>query len=212
MPTKIIFLRHADSRTGNQRHTKDTPITELGRRQAHETGKYFENYFFGACVGSPAKRVQNTLSIVSQYTPIFINTWPILREVSRYVDGQSYDESLEYSQLRRQAITDMDLNWKYHPNDESFLDIKIRAIEIKHKLLQEFEGQTCLVGGHSQVFSMLHTVIQYGDKLTDRQLFAGFNRFFLRPAAFSEVIWSPKNSWKIISFNNHTHLSNPEAK
>lgn len=209
--TKFYFLRHADARTGDIRHTKESPLTELGRLQANNTGQYFKSHLFGGCVGSPAKRVQETLSIISDYTPTFINTWQILREIARSVDGMSYEESLEYSQLRREAIIAKNAKWKYVNTDESFLQIKERAIEIKYDLIKEFKGQICLVGGHSQVFSMLHTVFYFGDKPTNDQLFIGFNRYFLKPAAFSEVIWSPKRGWKIISFNKYQHLSDPEA-
>ncbi len=204
--TKFYFLRHADARAGDLRHDHKTPLTQLGVHQAEKTGQHFSEIIIEACVGSPAKRVSQTLNIIANHTPIFVNNWNLLREINRSVDGQRYEDVPEYSSERQKAINRRDKHWKYVQKDESFWEIFLRAVEIKYALLKEFKDQTCLVGGHSQVFSMLHTNFIYGDKPTSDQLFTGFNNHFLSPAGYSEVTWNPRQGWKIKCFNKVSHL------
>jgi len=209
--TIFYFLRHADARAGNIRHDSKFPLTDLGKYQAKKTGLHFSNTEFDACVGSPAKRVRQTLEIVAEDTPIFINNWNILREIKRSVDGLKYEDVPDYSIERDKAIENREKNWKYVSTDESFWEIFLRACEIKYQLLKEFKDQVCLVGGHSQVFSMLHTSFEYGDEPSSEQLFTGFNKFFLKPAAYSEVTWNYRKGWTIKSFNKISHLNSPAS-
>lgn len=211
MSARFKFLRHADARHGNIRHTKESPLTVFGFQQAEDTANHFQNTKFDACVASPAKRVQQTLDEIAKKTPIFINTWQILREISRRVDGLTYEETAVYSRQRREAIDSKNMNWRYDPRDDSFQDINERAVVICRELKKEFDDQHCLVGGHSQVLSAVHTIFKFGERATKEEFFLGFNRYFLRPACYSDVTWSPRKGWQILSFNNHKHLSDPDA-
>ena len=122
MATRIYFVRHADSRRSDgKRHDERTPLNENGENQAKLVANYLasQKELFGGLVSSPAIRTRETSSQIAKEVPVFIETLPELREMKRFVDGLPYDsdENAFYSEQRRKAMEEYNIDWRYHKND-----------------------------------------------------------------------------------------------
>ncbi len=215
MSLKLLFARHGASDAHDIdedtvdifRQTRTTPLGQRGRNQARHLGKKISIFRPDVLICSPYVRARETAEIIAEYAPLFPNTLDDLREIRRIVDGQSiYSQiNLDYKKWRGETIRTGNLNDRFHPNDESFEELFVRATKIKYWLLQEFDGQTVLVVSHSQFLAMLITSMLHGDRPEPSVLFGSFNRHFMNHGALS-IIKHNSLRWNLESFNDTSHL------
>lgn len=97
---KIYIVRHGLSK-GNAEKVicghYDTPLTDIGRKQAELVGKHFENKKIDAVYSSDLARAFETATIISKHTGHTPITDPLLRERACGIfDGQPVKEVLEH--------------------------------------------------------------------------------------------------------------------
>ncbi|KKU33371.1 MAG: hypothetical protein UX47_C0004G0016 [Candidatus Collierbacteria bacterium GW2011_GWA2_46_26] len=185
-----------------------TPLGPKGIAQAEKLGLQVARLKPDVMLVSPYRRAKETGEKAAEIYPLFPNPVDDLGEIRRIVDGHNIysDTNLKYKKWRGEAIRTGDLKGRFHASDESFGEFFQRTIRFKKWLPLELDNQSILVIGHSQFFAMLLTSIIHGDNPHPSSLFGCFNHHFMDHCGITTVEWHPRKGWKIIDFNNTSHL------
>lgn len=150
--TRIILVRHGQSEA-NVAHLfaarTDTPLTELGRRQADAIAHYLVAHEkIDAVYASDLSRATNTVRPVADRLGLTVIPAPGLREIYAGVwENQPYDL------LQEKYAADYEV-WKLDPPNarptggESVAELYERVIATVLRLAAENEGKTILLGSH----------------------------------------------------------------
>ena len=216
---KVLLARHGSSDAYEQldqdvdvfRQTPLTPLSHAGIIQAQQLSKQISIYRPDVLLTSPYRRTRQTADIVAQYVPLFANVIDDLREIKRVVDKKVsiYSQlNLDYKRWRGETIRKADLSAKFHPKDESHGEFLARETRVKHWLIQELDGQTVLVVGHSQAHAMLLGSMILGDHPKPHTLFNFFNQHFMNHGAITIVTHDHRHGWQMKEedFNITKHL------
>lgn len=95
--SKFYLVRHGEK----EKTAEDPGLTELGKKQASATGKYFKDKKIGAIYSSPLKRTAETAKHIASFHNLEVIVNPELRERANWGDlpGQSFEEFLEMWKL-----------------------------------------------------------------------------------------------------------------
>lgn len=218
MSVKVILARHGDSVAYEKieedqdikRQDRNSKLSQLGTSKAQKLAQQVSIYRPDAMIVSPYLRARQTGDIVAEFNPLFPNVVEDLREIRRIVDGHSiYSQlNLDYKRWRGETIRKADLSARFHKKDESHGEFLSRLTQIKYWILQEFDGQTVVVIGHSQANSMFISSCLLGDKPAPQKLFEYFNRYFMSHAAYTILTWDYRKGWQMKEedFNITKHL------
>lgn len=217
MSIKLFLSRHGSSQAYENidaeedvfRQTRFTPLSRDGIMDARKLAMYVSQLRPDVLLCSPFRRAQQTAEIVTEYNSyLFPNAIDDLGEIRRIVDGQSIygDLNLRYKKWRGDAIRRRDLNSRFHPKDESFGEASKRSVRVVRWIENEFDNQTVLVIGHSQLEAMMITAMLEGDNPHPAVFFDSFNRHFMAHCAVTTMEKTPRSGWKMKKFNDTSHL------
>jgi len=211
----VLFDRlEEDEDRDTTRQKRTTHLGIKGAEQADLTGQRLAKLDLDVAVTSPFFRAKKTLEIIGQHCPVFPNVIEDLREIDRGVDGLSgLDPNvIRYKIWRGRVFSKThDLNSKFLPEDESYGEFLTRVIRFKNWLPKEFDNQKLLVVGHSQFFALLLTTVVHGDSPNQSVVFSSINRYFMSHCGITEIRWHPRFGWKIVYFNDTSHLKQHPA-
>ncbi len=180
---RIFCVRHVRASFNTTRRPKDaTSIPPESFMSAAITSEKLPNDL-NLIVSSPITRARDTARIIAQKKNLQVDISSLLREIDRptFILGASYDDEQhqDYMRQRKHAIETCNPNWKYGDGDESFGELKVRAIELKKWAIKQFLGKKLAWISHSNILSMFVGVVRFGENTSDRQLFHGFKTSFL---------------------------------
>ena len=206
-PTSIfIFLRHGES-TGNaeKRHQgqADFPLTDLGIQQIKQLAAYLKNsdLKFDQIISSPLTRAKQSAEIIATTLKSDVEFDPIWMERD---NGKLAGLSFEKAQ---QILPPPDFIPLYQPiagNGESQWELFLRAGKAISKLMKYPPGDYLIVshGG------LLNMVIRAVLGITPQPNFQGPS-FQFSNTGYTKLEYSPnKNSWRLLTHNNTSHLDN----
>lgn len=145
---KIYIIRHGLSK-GNAEKVicghYDTPLTEVGRKQAELVGRYFANKKIDAVYASDLSRAFETATIISRHIGLEPKTDPMLRERACGIfDGQPVKEVLEHP-LWNGFISKPNENVE---GGETIAQVYARSKAFLEKLAKEEDGKTIILVTH----------------------------------------------------------------
>ncbi len=157
--TIIGLLRHGKTvwnEEGRIQGRQDSSLSPAGQDQVHEWGRFLGDYTIDRIIASDMGRVRETVAILQHYckTPAVIWT-PELREQSwGKWEGKTFKElkNEQSDELGAQVRA----GWDFcPPGGESRKEVLERALQIIHKIIQQFPGQRLLIVSHEGIVKAL---------------------------------------------------------
>ncbi len=150
----LYFVRHGETYNNVEAvfPRDNTELTEKGKEEAFETGKYLKKIKFDAVFSSPIQRVKDTLKIMGykEYT-----TNPLLRDVGTGdLEGKKMSEITAKDPQWYETFQDGVAN-KY--NVEKFSSVKKRLIEFTSSI-SDHDYKTVLIATHLEPIRAMFSI------------------------------------------------------
>ncbi len=151
----LYLVRHGQS-VGNERKLffgrSDHPLTELGRRQAHEAAEKLNAVTFTRCCASDLARAWDTAQICLAGRDVRAEACPALREQDM---GQLEDMAWEQAEERFSGLRELVTDW-FHttpPGGESPDDMAARVAACVDGMIRA--GEDTLIVAHNGSLSLI---------------------------------------------------------
>jgi probable phosphoglycerate mutase len=201
--TTIYLARHGETIWNLEKRYQgsgDSPLTDLGKQQAHLLAGYLKNIHFDQIVSSPAGRAKQTAEILKgdRKQNIIINSGFAEINVGPWEGKYYYDTEIEQTELYQAFWNSPQL---YKPDyGESFSEVGQRTFSALQELTKENQGKTILIVSHAIAIKSLLNKIE-GRSLED------FWRIKMFQTSLS-IIESINGSIKVIQYGSTEHLNN----
>jgi probable phosphoglycerate mutase len=152
---KIILVRHGESEANRDQCfsvSEDVPLTDSGRRQAHELAERIARLFAPSRLfSSEFLRARQTAAIVGRTLGLDVEVLPGIHERDfGCLKGFPYERLRELIAL--DALYDPDKEWLWAPEDgESRDDVRRRVIPVFDAVRQRYPDEDALIVCHGVV-------------------------------------------------------------
>jgi len=173
-PVTIIVVRHGQTQwnvEGRWQGTLDSPLTELGRKQALDAAKIVAEYRLDAVYSSPVGRAVETARIILSSSNLPIIPVEALRERDHGVyEGLNAAEIEERYPGTRYRDCGVSRETWAPPEGESMAEVRERVRQFLLDLASRHSGQTVLLVTHSGVVRAVDSLCQGAsfDEIWDR--------------------------------------------
>jgi len=211
----VYFVRHGESvaNATGIRQGAETPLTELGRRQALCVGKRLSGMRIKRIVKSPFVRARETSELIEQELPGVPVTESALfverRNPSVMVGTMAGDPEMEHAW--RLIAENYHVSGWHHSDEENFDDLVGRAKEVL-TLLEGLLEKNILVVSHGMFMKVLFARVLLGDNLNGRIFWDQFvpaknvANTGMMHLEYTENFHKTGKYWKLVSWNDHAHL------
>ncbi|MGF1511233.1 MAG: histidine phosphatase family protein [Myxococcota bacterium] len=149
--TRLVLVRHGQTEfnmMGKVQGHSDSPLTDLGRTQAHRAGRVLAERGITRFLSSDLGRAMQTSAIIESYLGFPAQPDPRLREVCfGTLEGRTWEELDAYFEASNRAGLG---TWFTHvpPGGESRAQMQDRAVRSLTSLCVAHPGETILVVSH----------------------------------------------------------------
>jgi broad specificity phosphatase PhoE len=208
----FYFVRHGESE-GNVSDIHHDPLgklTERGRQQAQFLGKRFQTIPIDIILASHYERAQETAEIIAKSVNKLIETIELLGEkrMPSIMKGKHVDHP---DRLRLPFIDSRHFNENYqHTDEETYTEIKKRAVELLSYLTTRKEGSLLLVT-HGWFLRIVMGVMLHGENLTGEEAHRLWKFLSTRNTGITKCEYDKNNinqGWRLITWMDHAHLGN----
>jgi broad specificity phosphatase PhoE len=150
--TTFYFVRHGESEANAaQRFAghSDSPLTDLGRRQAEAVAEALADVRFDRVVSSDLSRARDTAAAIAARQGLPVETFRELREIDM---GDAAGRKFEDARQHPEWSPDRFLKW---PGGESLDDALARVTAFLDRLIAESPGRTICIVGHGGITRIL---------------------------------------------------------
>ena len=203
----VYFVRHG-STEGNEKRAYqylNTPLSELGRRQAACAAHRFERIPVDLVITSDMERAAETGRCIAERNGFPMVFDPLFREILRpaMVRGKGRDtpEVLEIMRFLAENWTNARVK---HSDEENFFDLKKRALKALEHLVERLE-RTLLVVTHGTFLCMLICCMMAEEEVSP-QLFDRVHHFLVLKNTALSVCEYDHGQWQLVIWNDHAHL------
>lgn len=217
----LYFVRHGESRANATgiREGSGSPLTEKGKAQAEVVARRMKSLAIERIVASDYMRAQETATISAKHLGFAsFDTSPLFGErknPSVMLGKHTTDKEMErmWDTIAANYGT---IGWR-HSDEENFEDLVLRA---KSGLLylESLPEERIMVACHGLYMKVVVAYIQLGSHLNGRIFWDGFvpmatvKNTAIMYAQFTENYFQKKMYWKLVTWNDHAHLSDmPQA-
>jgi broad specificity phosphatase PhoE len=203
----VYFVRHG-STEGNEKGAyqhMNTPLSELGRRQAEFVARRFERIPVDIVIASDMERAAETGRCIAERNRLPIVVDPLFHEILRpaIIRGKGRDtpEALEMMRFLAENWTNAHVK---HSDEENFFDLKTRALKALDYLVERPE-RTLLVVTHGTFVCMLLCCMMAGEEVSP-QWFDRVHHFLVLKNTALSVCEYENGKWQLVIWNDHAHL------
>lgn len=210
---RVLFVRHGESTFNVTRRfqTKDVPLTERGKIQAHLAARCIKDTFPAeAVIASDMWRAQQTAEIIESVLDLEAEYWPELRELRRpsnIIGKRVYDPRTFTATI---SMLTRGRNGAYRYRDEETIaEMRERARSVLARLVARPESNVVVISHETFIKAALEamTIAADAQDITAYRLFRPF--LILRNASMTECQWDGK--WRINYVNRTGHLRQPDV-
>ncbi len=208
MEKHIYFVRHGESEANASRtyRGKDTPLTEAGRAQAAIVAERVAKLGIEALVTSDFIRAKDTAAIIGEKAGVTPEEHPIFGEwiEPEHLLGKSYDHP--DAKAIREAIHESDDPEFRHSTEESFAEMKRRAVQCYAFLEQHSAKHICVIA-HLGFLRVLIGVALLDVSFGKAQYSQMFRHLEGANTGVTYVRFDDeKKRWKLVTWNDLSHL------
>ena len=204
---KVYFVRHGESvfNVSRLRQHGQVPLSETGQEQARVVGKRLEQVSPELIISSDFLRAKESAEIINGFVKKEIIYTDLARErmASSEVHGKpvSGAENIEIEKIILANIHNPDFHYS---DEENFFDMKKRAKKFLDFISRRAEDKIIVVL-HGNILRYLVASMLYGETYS-WEVFTGFFKFVVSNTGVT-ICEMKEDSWKILSWNDHSHLS-----
>ena len=160
---KIIMVRHGETKWNTENRIQgqaNTPLTELGIKQAQQTGKALQKENISEIYSSDLGRAMQTAKVINKYLNLSITKKEELRERNYGVlQGISFDELDDKFPVIRLNMNSRDPNYVI-PGGESIFQFSQRVSTCINSIIANSNASNLLLVVHGGVLErFFHTVV-----------------------------------------------------
>jgi len=210
-PSHLMVMRHGQSKFNEEREllnkgvlkehtldvknlrTIDTPLSELGKKQAEKTatGLLDSDRTFDVIYTSPFRRAYQTAQIIKERYP---KAKFIIEERARekefgVIDGMTAPEIQEKYPEEWERIVRLKKYYYRPAGGESYPDVNLRVWSFLTAIRREYEGKRVLVISHGAVMLSFRKVLE---KFSEKQLLEINAQNVIKNCATISYVFSPK--------------------
>lgn len=206
---KIYFVRHGESILNLQEIHQNgaVPLSKEGLKQAKRVGKRLAKMPVDSIISSPFERARQTAELIGEAMEKQIAFSSLFVEIKRptEIEGRPVHDP-EVVTIKNMIVENWhDPSWR-HSDEENFYDLKDRAIKAL-KYLTTLKGENVVVVIHGEILRMLVSIMIFGEDL-DASQFKKMRVFFNLSNTGLTICEYEKNTWKLVTWNDHAHLKN----
>lgn len=205
---KIYFVRHgeAEGNVGGFTQSPNTPLTEVGHRQAATVAKRFQSLPIQTVMASYMDRAQDTARYIATAKNLSLETTEFFHEwlTPTSVRGALHTSEMyqAYSKATKEFYTDPD--WRFE-DGENFTDILTR-ITNGIAMLEERDEEQVVVVTHGRVLRFLMSYLLHKKVLTpDVEMLTATSMEMSNTGI--TVFEVDGTSWKLVTWNDHAHFA-----
>jgi phosphoserine phosphatase len=182
--TTLYIVRHGQTEWNVEKRIQghqDSPLTELGIKQAQWLGEALQNDHLDVIYSSPSTRAYKTAEYIRRHRQIDVIECAAFKEINVGVwEGQTF------SSLEQKYPEQLKNFWENPaafsvPDSETFADVQQRALrQLKHILVRH-KGQAVLIATHTVVLKLLMAYFE------DRPLAHLWHPPYVHPACLCKV-------------------------
>lgn len=206
---KIYFVRHGESILNLQEIHQNgaVPLSKEGLKQAKRAGKRLIKIPVDHIISSPFERAKQTAELIGDALGKQVEFSSLFVEIKRptEIEGKSVRDPKVVTIKNKILENWHDPSWR-HSDEETFYDIKGRAIEAL-TYLTTLKSENVVVVIHGEILRMLVSVMIFGEDL-DAHQFKKMRTFLNLSNTGLTICEYEKNSWKLVTWNDHAHLKN----
>jgi len=183
-------VRHGETdwnAIGKLQGRTDVPLNSTGIRQAKECSEFLSRSNWDIIITSPLKRAKQTAEIINSQLIL-----PII-EMDEFLE-RGYGDA-EGMAMEERLIKFLDGNI---PNQEDMTDLKSRVMDGVHIIIDKFPNRKVILVAHGAVINSILATLSKGE--------IGSGKTKLVNACLSNIQFF-ENEWRIMDFNQVTHLS-----
>jgi broad specificity phosphatase PhoE len=213
-PRRFYFIRHGETllNASHVRQGVEGGLSEAGRRQAEQVGRYLKRFPIERIISSAYPRAQETTNIINTHLNVPVIYSPLLAErknpseiVGKRADGPSVIRIVDQIDLA------------YHKDEyrfsdeENFADLKRRARKCLNLLARQGVRETAVVT-HHVFLKMLVAYLLYRKRLhaVDFAKLSFFNVSDNAGITICEFhpwkLFSPTLGWEVVSYNEQPEV------
>lgn len=215
---KIYFVRHGESEgnIGPFIQCSEESLTIKGLRQAETIAKRFKNIPIDIILSSPEERAKKTAEIMSKEINMVLEFSDLLIEFVRpSIFNKKLKNDGEVKKIKKILKNNFHISgWKYS-DEENFEDFKKRVLNFLDNLSSRKESNIIVVT-HSVFMRMIIAIIIMGRNLTSYEYWNFFISLYLDNTGITILESNDLNNntedyidipmWKLITWNDHSHL------
>jgi broad specificity phosphatase PhoE len=211
----LYLIRHGktDAHLNNKRQSPDTPLGDLGRKQAEALAAKMNLATIDHLYSSEWPRALQTAQLLSQSSSLSIKTHPLVHEIKKHPQlneiSENSDLNLRSIKESRENVDNFD--WKFEGQGESLNEVIERAKTVTAYLESEHLNDTVAIVSHGVFIMVMTALILLGtdyDQTSFRKLIRGLK---IHNTGVSSFSYNPDSKhWILTCFNDHGHLENEE--
>lgn len=205
---RIYLIRHGQSvaNAHNVVPDRETPLSELGRHQAHQLADRLQNVSLDAIIASDFPRAQETATPTSEALGLPIEVQPCFHEMldpSEFFGVSEDDERIAQCRIERNAKLGADPDWKYG-DGESISELFVRMNQAAH-LLQTHAADNIAVFGHGfYTMAFVSKLVLNIDEPTP-EWFQLLRSIKISNVGVTLLEWN--EAWRLVILNDHAHFA-----
>ncbi len=206
---KVYFVRHGQSvlNVKNTHQRPDTPLSELGIKQAEILAGRFKKIKIEKIIASTYERARKTAEIINKELNLAIDFSELVQECRRPTEVLGVENSSLLNIKIQKQIEDNfeNLDWHYS-DEENFADRRTRAIKVI-KLLENVKEESVLVVSHGTFIRYITGVLMFGEEMEANQYlkWESFTRAENTGINLCEFN-REKREWHLLTWNDYAHL------
>ena len=175
--TTLWLLRHAQSEwnhEGRWQGQADTPLSDLGRQQAHRVGKRLRRYPITQIISSDAQRAMDTARVVGSYLRLAPAPHPGLRESDIGVWAGLTTPEIKARFPEEWAAMNARTDVR-RGGGETYSELRARTLAVAQEVTARYHGQNILLVSHGASIRALISAALGLDLFTMHNLWIGGN-------------------------------------
>lgn len=211
MKKVVYFVRHGQSEgnIGNVFQSVESPLSEVGLKQAEYIANRVSNISFERLIASPVMRAKQTAEIISKKTGKLIEFSDLFVERIKPSNLSGKPHSDEQANKLNDEWSRSLFNSNYKAENGENFDEIIKRADLALKYLENLKEEKILVVTHGFFLKVLISSVLFGESITGKEL----GRFVLRAGmantgltvlAFDDKLEDP--SWRLLTWNDKAHL------
>ncbi|MEI6494786.1 MAG: histidine phosphatase family protein [bacterium] len=210
---KVYFVRHGESETnaGGLRLGAETPLTELGLKQAVDIAGRLVNLKIDKFVSSPWLRAKQTSEIVAKKINLPIIYSDLLVELGKPSELIGLTKNDPEAQRILTEVWDHYIDPVWHYSDEEKIPEIMARADKALTYLADLDCENLLVVTHGNFLRFLVPVALFGQKFDLATMKKWHEGTAIYNASFTVMEFKPSEEdnpgkWRLITWNDHAHL------